>query len=156
MKYRTKRNLKVITAAILVLVGMAVGGLLLVSLTTATRDDKTPPTSSVPFARLESANMNLEGSWKFETDKGGTFEANVSNNTIQILMKAPTGMSMIYWNGTFENNQSPGAVITSSIIEDGEAVLSQSKTKMFNVGSDTLSFSFTMQGVTKMVDLRRG
>jgi hypothetical protein len=45
--------------------------------------------------------------------------------------------------------------VTSNVIEEDTAVLSQSKSKRFVVGPDTLSFSFTAMGITKTVELRR-
>lgn len=161
MKHRTKRNLRTIFAAILAVIVIAAGGLFLISLSTSTGQTESPVVTSVPFARLEAPvtpeappQMNLDGGWTFKTDKGGIFDATVKDRTIKIVMKAPNGTSMLYWNGTFETYASAGAVIVSKTIDD-KAALSQSSTKNFTVGEKTLSFSFTMQGVTKVVDLRR-
>lgn len=162
MHRQSKRNLKVILAAILAVITIAAGGLFLISMTTSTGNIENPPiVTSVPFARLEAPvtpeappQMNLDGAWTFKTDKGGVFDATVKDRTIKIIMKAPNGTSMLYWNGTFETYKSAGSVIVSNLLDD-KAVLSQSTTKNFTVGENTLSFSFTMSGVTRMVDLER-
>lgn len=161
MKNNTKRNLRVIVVALLVAVAIAIGGLLLIGATTSSGNMEKQFTTSVPFARLESPDtgvappvMNLNGTWMFATDKGGVFEATVADKIIKIVMKAPTGTSMVYWNGTFETYQSAGGQIVSQVVED-KAVLSKSKTKNFTVGDDTLSFSYTAAGVTKTVELKR-
>jgi hypothetical protein len=83
------------------------------------------------------------------------FETTITDKTIKIVMKAPTGTSMVYWYGSFGPYQYNGVEVTSNVIEEGTAVLSQSKSKRFVVGPDTLSFSFTAMGITKTVELRR-
>jgi hypothetical protein len=100
--------------------------------------------------------VNLDGAWTFKTDKGGVFETTVADKTIKIVMKAPTGTSMVYWYGTFESHGSRGAEITSNVIEADKAVLSSAKTKRFVIGDDKLTFSYTAMGVTKPVVLHRG
>ena len=161
MKKSTKQNIIAIAVAfacVLLMVGI---GLALIAATTETGNTENQPEPKVPFAQLESPNtgpalpvMNLDGGWTFTTDKGGIFDAKVDDKTIRIEMKALNGTSMLYWNGTFETYASVGAVIVSKTIND-KAALSQSSTKNFTVGEKTLSFSFTMQGVTKVVDLSR-
>ena len=97
--------------------------------------------------------MDLKGIWTYDTGKGGTFEATVTDKNINIAMK--TGdTSLNYWYGSFEPNAVAGAVIVSKV-DENKAVISKGKTKEFTIGQDTLSFDFTMSGNTKKVELRR-
>jgi hypothetical protein len=161
MSRRTYRTLGIIVAALLVISGMFFGGLFLISATTSTGSIENQ--SPVPLAGQYnppekgpiSSVLNLEGSWTHTTDKGGVFETTITDKTIKIVMKAPTGTSMVYWYGSFGPYQYNGVEVTSNVIEEGTAVLSQSKSKRFVVGPDTLSFSFTAMGITKTVELRR-
>lgn len=98
--------------------------------------------------------MNLEGVWTYKSDKGGVFEATITDKSIKILMKTPDDTSMLYWKGTFQSQQSPGAMVSSDVSEDA-FVLSKSKHKDFVVGIDTITFEFTASGITKKVELRR-
>jgi hypothetical protein len=160
MSRRTRRTLGTIAAALLVIAGMFFGGLFLINATTGS---PTVDNSPVPLAGQYnppekgpiSSVLNLEGSWTHTTDKGGVFETTIDNKTIKIVMKAPNGTSMVYWYGSFGPYQYNGAEVTSNVIEEDTAVLSQSNSKRFVVGPDTLSFSFTAMGVTKTVELRR-
>lgn len=161
MKRATKQNLIVIGIAIFSVLVMTAIGLFLISEATSTSPSNERNNPTVPLAKLEAPNngpmlpiMNLDGTWTHKTDKGGVFEATVTADAIKIVMKAPTGTSLVYWNGTFENSQSVGAVVVSKLIED-KAILSQSKTKNFTVGDETLSFEFTSMGITKTVELKR-
>lgn len=99
--------------------------------------------------------MNLEGVWSYKNEKGGVFEATVTSKSVKILMKTPDDTSLVYWNGTFDSNQTAGATVVSKVDEDA-FILSKSTSKEFVVGIDTLTFDFTQAGKTKKVELRRG
>lgn len=161
MYSRKRRSLLIIIGAIVLAAAIGFGGLWLVSCETSTGDDKSSDPSVSAVAQVQPKEtglvlpiLNLEGTWVHKTDRGGVFEATVTQQSIKIVMKAPNGTTMVYWNGTFDAQQSVDAVVDSNDIGD-QAVLSQSQTKNFKIGEKTISFDYTAMGVTKTVSLRR-
>jgi hypothetical protein len=163
MLRRTKRTFIVIVLAGLFVGLMAAGGLFLIGQTTSAPAVSVSDNPPIPSTEVHSvpANMkpdlplmNLEGSWIFKNDKGGVFNATVADNSIEIRMESPDGTGMLYWNGTFDAVQPSDTVVVSDVLET-KAILSNSKSKQFTVGNDTLSFDFSIQGKTTKVELRR-
>lgn len=159
MSRRTRRNLGLVIASLLLLAGMVFGGLFLISATTSApvvNNTPVPAAAQIapPNINPELPTVNLTGSWETKNKDGVSFTATITESNIRIIMNSGKGSAMIYWNGTFEAGKSVGDVIVSDI-DDSKAVLSNSKTKNFTVGDKTISFSFTAMSITKTVDLHR-
>lgn len=155
MRVRTRRDSGSIIVAFLVVVLIAAGGMFLISLETNT--DTIAPSGSTQIVPKQDCCVpatDLRGTWNFTNGNGSSFVATVSDKAIKIFM-TNKGTSMVYWEGTFESYKPIGSEITSEVIYDDSAILSQSKSKNFIVGDTTLSFDFTAMGATKTVVLQR-
>lgn len=98
---------------------------------------------------------HLEGQWYMKED-ATAFIATVNGNDIKIEMVTGDGLSSTYWHGTFETAEAPGKVITSTKTEAREEiVISQSQSKDFTIGTDSITFKFSALGFSKNVELRR-
>lgn len=157
MRSQTSRRWIFVLLAVVFVAAVAGLGLYLVSLTTSAHTTKTSSDSTQIFPKQDCCvpSKDLKGSWVFVNTNGSAFEATVSDNTVKVFMTTNKGVSMLYWNGTFDSYKPAGSVIASELIYDASGVLSQSKSKDFVVGDDTLSFDFTALGQTRKVDLRR-
>lgn len=142
----------VIVAVILIALGVYAG----VSVwSTAAPSSAEVSVVDAPKADFQLPLAQLEGTWRVEHN-GTRFVAYVVGETIQIDMIAPDGTSMTYWNGTFKASESAGQSIISNAVDSGKIVLSQSISKNFMIGEDTLSFDFSAMGMTKTMVMQRG
>lgn len=163
MSSKTYRTIGIIGLSLLLVAGIISLGLFLISTTTSTGSIENQNSSTTPLAGKYNppekgpvlSVMNLEGSWTMKNENGSSFNAIVDGDSIKITMDTPSGTSAVYWNGTFGPYQYNGAEFTSMVIDDGRPILSQSESKVFTVGPDSLTFKFTAMGVTKTVELRR-
>lgn len=114
----------------------------------------SPAAQVFPKADCCVPSTDLRGVWSSTNEKGGTFTADISDKSIKIYMSADD-TSVMYWSGTFDSYKPVGSVITSRVSDDAEFFLSKSTEKDFVVGETTLTFDFTMRGVTKKVNLSR-
>jgi hypothetical protein len=87
------------------------------------------------------------------TSNDGKFEADVTKDQIEIFLVSEDSKSL-YWSGTW----SSGDTVTSQAnVKKLESSLlgSQNKSKEFAVGSDAISFKFSILGTTRDVTLER-
>ena len=97
----------------------------------------------------------LEGDWKVQNNDY-SFAAKVEGSTIKIEMLSGDGYSAVYWHGTFKTAESPNNTIVSTKTEaSDEIVLSQDDTKSFAIGTDGITFKYSVLGFSKMVTLTR-
>ena len=110
---------------------------------------------NVPQAGFELPMVNLEGNWSTK-ENDTAFNAVVKGDDIKIEMVTDDGVSALYWHGTFKPAESPKATITSTKTEaSDEIVISQSATKDFTIGGDTITFKFSALGFSKNLELHR-
>lgn len=119
----------------------------------AVRESSIVETGTPGAPQVELAVVALDGNWSAE-DNGVTFAAVISSKTIQIMF-INDGTSMIYWNGTFQDQENPGANVQSDKIDIDKIVLSGAVSKDFQISADTISFQFEAMGMTKTVVMTR-
>lgn len=108
-----------------------------------------------PVGGLLLPLVPLEGDWYNKQD-GLAFAAKVEGPTIKIEMLTDDGVGTVYWHGTFKTAESPNATLLSTKTEaDDEIVLSQDATKDFQIGTDGITFKFSMMGFSRQVTLKR-
>lgn len=152
MTTRTRHNITLV--GIVLAVGFAV-----VIVAILMHPDRKPSlsvqNSPVAESGLVLPLVHLEGQWT-GTENDTKFNATVSGNDIKIEMETIDGTSATYWHGTFKTSESSGAVVTSTKTEaSDEIVISQSSTKEFTVGENTLTFKFSALGFSKNVAMSR-
>jgi len=104
---------------------------------------------------LELPLVQLEGTWQYKKD-GTAFTATVTGRDIKIAWITGEDTTATYWHGTFETAESPGHTITSTKTEaSDEIVMSQSTTKDFAIGEDSITFDFSAMGFTTKVVMHR-
>jgi hypothetical protein len=109
----------------------------------------------VPLAGLELPLTDLQGQWSVK-ENDTSFVGTVVGNDIKIEMLAGDGASALYWHGTFKTSESPGSVVTSTKTEGhDEIVISQSQTKDFTIGQNSITFKFSALGFSKNLEMRR-
>lgn len=147
-----KTNVRYAIFAVLALVFMGAAVLFIQTITPHATVTENPPVAqgNAPVIGIQLPVTSLDGSWYYEKNNV-KFDAEVANDTIKIDIVTEPGDSMAYWHGTFKGTDD---TITSEALDDG-FVLSQDKTKDFQVGDDSLSFKFTAMGVTTTVVLHR-
>jgi len=92
----------------------------------------------------------LDGAYEGDSN-GVTIRASVEGKSIVITM-TNEGTTITYWRGSFDNLAKPGANV-ASVKDNTQALLVQSDTKVFMVGHGTLSYTMTMMGVSRQIDL---
>jgi hypothetical protein len=100
----------------------------------------------------------LAGKWHQSSPPDGmSFDAQISDDSIQIMVKMD-GSEGIYWLGSFDPN-----VIAGTIESQGdsdamalEIFASQESFKTFTYKDGTLSFQFSMLGISQTIQLTRG
>ena len=108
--------------------------------------------SSVSETSLGVPMVQFAGEWTADVN-GIQFGATVKNNLIAITMSNDT-TSMLYWNGTFEDQGSIGNTIVSEKQEAETVMMSRATSKDFVVGDGELSFEFKAMGTTTIVTLK--
>ena len=155
MTTKTKHNLGIIGICAFVLAGIVTVVLIVSPRNVTSGAPGETSTTAVPLAGLELPLTNLEGQWS-ANESGTKFVATVVGNDIKIDMNGDEGVSALYWHGTFQTAESPGSVIVSTKTENhDEIVISQSQTKDFTIGSESIKFKFSAMGFSKEVELRR-
>lgn len=152
MTTKTKHNLALVGICLFVLLGVVVAVLM-----AAPRNVMSGPVGAtgVPAAGFNLPMANLEGKWSAE-ENDTVFIATVQGDDIKIEMVMEDNVSALYWHGTFKSQESPKAVITSTKTESpDEIVISQSTTKDFTIGGDSIMFKFSALGFSKDIELRR-
>lgn len=154
----TKHNLGLIAVAAFALVAIVVAVLAVSprNIMSGPPGETAVQTSqnNVPLAGLELPLTHLEGQWYMKED-GTEFVGTVQGNDIEIQMMS-NGVGALYWHGTFKTAESPGNIITSTKTESpDEIVISQSQTKDFTIGQNSITFKFSAMGFSKNIELRR-
>jgi hypothetical protein len=138
--------------------GILVGALFAVLSMSAAVPEGSPTVATsvtqTPNVGLELPLVPLTGKWVAESN-GTQFIATVDNSNITIDI-VNDGVSVTYWNGTFSTSESPGATITSNVIDPDRMVLSNAVSKDFGVQKDQVTFDFTVMSMTKKVVMTRG
>lgn len=112
--------------------------------------------SSSPDSKASSPEpTSLSGSYSMQHKDFG-MDAVVTDTTITITMDSG-GFTGLYWAGTFASAENKSIVVSQANREalSKSALASGAETKTFTVGHNTISFQFTMLGVTKTVELGR-
>lgn len=141
-------------ASMLILVGLSM-------LTAACGHSRNMDPRSVPAAAVQ---VDLSGSWH-QAHNGvpnTTMHAVVSGNVITIMLAMATDSSSdqvtgIYWQGSFDPTKT--GVQTSTADKDAMAdalLASEDPTKTFTCDGNTISFPFSILGVSTTVELSRG
>jgi len=104
-----------------------------------------PHTAVVP---AEAAT--LDGAYDGESN-GVTIRASVEGKSIVVTM-TNEGTTITYWRGSFDNLAKPGTTV-ASVADNTVALLSQSDTKTFTVGDKTITYTMTMMGVSRNIEL---
>lgn len=104
-----------------------------------------PRASVVP---VEAAT--LDGAYDGESN-GVSIRASVEGKNLVITM-TNEGTTITYWRGSFDNLAKPGTNI-ASVADNTVALLSESDTKTFTVGDGTISYTMTMMGVSRQIEL---
>jgi len=100
--------------------------------------------------------VELTGSWHQTPDDNlpVNMTAEITPNHIQIFMRYSNVVSGLYWDGTFETNQTKSSFkVVSTSDEQG---LSQDQTKIFSYENGVISYDFAMLGKDYTVHLSRG
>lgn len=105
-----------------------------------------PRASVVP---VEATTLN--GTYEGESN-GISIRAAVEGKSIVVTM-TNEGTTITYWRGSFDNLAKPGATV-ASVADNTVALLSQNDTKVFTVGDGTLTYTMTMMGDTRTIELR--
>jgi len=92
----------------------------------------------------------LDGAYEGES-YGVQIRASVEGKSIVITM-TNENTTITYWRGSFDNLAKPGTNI-ASVKDNTQALLVESDTKEFTVGNGTLSYTMTMMGVSRQIDL---
>ena len=100
--------------------------------------------------------IELTGSWHQTPDDNlpVNMTAEITPNHIQIFMRYSNVVSGLYWDGTFETNQTKSSFKIVSISD--EQGLSQDQTKIFSYENGVISYDFAMLGKDYTVHLSRG
>jgi hypothetical protein len=157
MTTRTRtHNLTVIGIVFAIAAGIALVALLMAP----DRNSTSPVVHNSPVAAIESGLIlplvHLDGNWTVK-ENDTTFNATVAGESIKIEMVGSEGVSATYWHGTFKTSESAGTVVTSTKTEaPDEIVISQSSTKEFTVGQNSLTFKFSALGFSKNLEMTRG
>lgn len=104
------------------------------------------PTASVVPAEAAT----LDGAYEGDSN-GVAIRASIEGTTIVVTM-TNEGTTITYWRGSFDHFAQPGAVI-ASVADSTVALLSASNTKEFTVGKGTLTYTMTMMGVSRQIEL---
>jgi hypothetical protein len=103
-----------------------------------------------PSAVPAASAFQVDGVYKND-ENGVVTQATIEHDTIVITMKRE-GVTMTYWRGSFDSNAKVGATI-ASLKDDSQAVLVVDDVKQIAVGDGTLSYTMTMMGVSKEMNL---
>jgi hypothetical protein len=92
----------------------------------------------------------LDGAYVGESN-GVDIRASIEGKTIVVTM-TNEGTTITYWRGSFDN-LAPVGTNVGSVADNTVALLSQSNTKEFTVGDRTISYTMTMMGVSRQIEL---
>ena len=92
----------------------------------------------------------LDGAYDGESN-GVSIRASVEGKNLVITM-TNEGQTITYWRGSFDNLAKPGTNI-ASVADNTVALLSESDTKTFTVGNGTISYTMTMMGESRQIEL---
>lgn len=120
-------------------------------------DHQVADTASLP-EQAPTVGINLpliqmNGVWRAEVNDA-KFVATVKDRFMTIEFGNDTSM-MTYWYGTFVDEESSPATITSVKADTNVLVMSRAKSKDFQLKDDILWFEFKAMGTTTKVGLQR-
>lgn len=100
-----------------------------------------------------SESMSFAGTW---TNADDTMSATISDSNIEIFLVGQDA-KVLYWKGTFPKLATGDDIVSEADREalDASIAGSQDSTKDFHYEDGKLSFSMSMMGVTKTVELER-
>lgn len=104
-----------------------------------------PHTAVVP-----AEATTLDGAYDGESN-GVTIRASIEGKSIVVTM-TNEGTTITYWRGSFDNLAKPGTTV-ASVADNTVALLSQSDTKTFTVGDKAITYTMTMMGVSRNIEL---
>jgi hypothetical protein len=92
----------------------------------------------------------LDGAYE-SVSNGVSIRASIEGKNLVITM-TNDGTTITYWRGSFDNLAKPGTNV-ASVADNTVALLSESDTKEFTVGDNTISYTMTMMGVSRQIEL---
>lgn len=104
------------------------------------------PRSSVVPVEATTLDGAYEG-----VSNGVSIRASVEGKNLVITM-TNDGATITYWRGSFDNLAKPGTNV-ASVADNTVALLSESDTKEFTVGDNMISYTMTMMGVSRQIEL---
>lgn len=104
--------------------------------------------------------LDLSGTWQTEPNDGSYMEAKIADGVISIDLVTDDGTRAIYWIGSYDapteyTNEYTWTSNNDHEQTDSALFASPDDTKEFNYKNGTLSFSASMQGVTKVLEMTK-
>ena len=105
--------------------------------------------------------LNLTGTWKSDENEGAWMEATISDNVISIDWVTDEGKTKAtYWVGSYDvptTDTNEYSWVSNNDHEQTETSIlaSTDETKEFTYNNGVISFSASMQGVSKVVELKK-
>lgn len=147
------------------LLSLVLIGTLVLSLTacgnSSSKDKTTSKETTTTKKEEKKEPLNLTGTWKSDENEGTWMEATISDNVISIDWVTDEGKTKAtYWVGSYDaptTDTSEYSWVSNNNHEKTKNALlaSNDDTKEFTYKNDILSFTASMQGVSKVVELKK-
>ena len=118
-------------------------------------------TIEIPKKEEKKEPLDLTGTWKSDENEGTWMEATISDNVISIDWVTDEGKTKAtYWVGSYDAPTTATSEYSWVSNNDHEKtknalLASNDDTKEFTYKNDILSFTASMQGVSKVVELKK-
>lgn len=147
------------------LLSLALIGALALSLTacgnSSSKDNSSSKETTTTKKEEKKEPLNLIGTWKSDENEGTWMEATISDNVISIDWVTDEGKTKAtYWVGSYDAPTTATSEYSWVSNNDHEKtknalLASNDDTKEFTYKNDILSFTASMQGVSKVVELKK-
>lgn len=147
------------------LLSLVLIGTLVLSLTacgnSSSKDNSSSKETTTTKKEEKKEPLNLTGTWKSDENEGTWMEATISDNVISIDWVTDEGKTKAtYWVGSYDAPTTATSEYSWVSNNDHEKtknalLASNDDTKEFTYKNDILSFTASMQGVSKVVELKK-
>ncbi|MCB4208915.1 hypothetical protein [Arthrobacter sp. UM1] len=115
---------------------------------------------SAPQEKKAEQPADLKGTWKSSENEGNYFQAKIESKTMTVsIVDSKQKSSSLYWAGTYTAPSKPGThtwVSKNDTSKTGPSILgSPDPTKEFTYKDGKISYSMTIAGTTKTVELTK-
>lgn len=147
------------------LLSLVLIGTLVLSLTacgnSSSKDNSSSKETTTTKKEEKKEPLNLTGTWKSDENEGTWMEATISDNVISIDWVTDEGKTKAtYWVGSYDaptTANSEYSWVSNNDHEQTETSIlaSTDETKEFTYNNGVISFSASMQGVSKTFELKK-